>query len=59
MVWSQIMEVTGCYVKDQELDYIRPWGATLSSEMDKKKAVLYSTHFHFFSLQKALIFKVP
>lgn len=58
MVWSQIMEVTRCYVKDQELDYIRPWGAMLSSEVDKKKAVLYSAHFHFF-LQKALIFKVP
>lgn len=52
MVWSQIMEVTRCYVKDQELDYIRPRGAMLSSEMDKKKAVLYSTHFHFFFSRK-------
>lgn len=58
MVWSQIMEITRCYVKDQEFDFIRPCGAMLSSEMDKKKAVLYSTHFCLF-LQKTLIFKVP
>lgn len=52
------MEITWCYVKDQEFDPVRPCGAMLSSEMDKKKAVLYATHFCLF-LQKALTFKVP